>query len=99
MTINEIKDNDKITLVVEGRIDTNTSTQLQAEVLKAMQKTNTLVLDLDGTDYVSSAGLRTFLIAHKTALAKSGTFCLKNVNEGIRDVLECSGFLAFLKIQ
>ena len=99
MTIKEMKEEDKIILEVEGRIDTNTSTQLQSEVLKALQKTNTLLIDLAQTDYVSSAGLRIFLIAYKTASAKNGSFRLKNVGKGIMEILNHSGFLKFLEIE
>lgn len=99
MTINEKKEGQEIILQIEGRIDTNTSSVLQAEVLRALQKTNALTLDLEKTDYVSSAGLRTFLIAYKTADAKGGTFQLQNVSKIILDILSKSGFLKFLKIK
>lgn len=99
MTVTEIKEADGIILKVEGRIDTNTSTQLQSEVLKALQKTDELILDLQGTDYVSSAGLRIFLIAYKTAAAKKGSFRLRNVCSGIKEILSKSGFLKFLEIE
>lgn len=99
MTINEKKDGQEIILQVEGRIDTNTSAVLQTEILRALQKTNVLTLDLEETDYVSSAGLRTFLIAYKTAESKGGNFQLQNVSEIILDILNKSGFLKFLKIK
>ena len=99
MIINEIKEEREIILQVEGRIDTNTSVILQGEILRALQKTNILTLDLEKTNYVSSAGLRTFLIAYKTAEAKGGSFQLQNISEIIFDILSKSGFLKFLKIK
>ena len=99
MTINEKKDGPKIILQVEGRIDTNTSVVLQTEILRALQKTNVLTLDLEKTDYVSSAGLRTFLIAYKTADSKGGSFQLQNVSDIILDILNKSGFSKFLNIK
>jgi len=99
MTINEKKEGQRIVLQVEGRIDTNTSAALQTEVLRALQKTGTLALDLEKTDYVSSAGLRVFLIAYKTAASKGGSFQLQNVSEIILDVLNKSGFSKFLEIK
>ena len=99
MTINEKKDEQEIILQVEGRIDTNTSVVLQTEILRALQKTNVLTLDLEKTDYVSSAGLRTFLIAYKTADSKGGSFQLQNVSDIILDILNNSGYSKFLNIK
>lgn len=99
MTINEKKNGQEIILQVEGRIDTNTSVTLQTQILHVLQKTNALTLDLEKTDYVSSAGLRTFLIAYKTAESKGGSFQLQNVSGIILDILNKSGFSKFLKIK
>lgn len=99
MKIKEIKKEDRIILEIDGRIDTNTSTLLQEEVLKAFRKSKNVSLDLKSVPYVSSAGLRTFLIAHKTAQSKGGEFCIINVNEGVMSVLEMSGFTNFLNIK
>lgn len=99
MEIREIKSQDMITLELEGRVDTNTSAVLQAEVLKAFQKSKNVSLDLKEVPYVSSAGLRTFLIAHKTAESKGGKFELYHVSEEILSVLNMSGFSKFLHIK
>ena len=53
MTVEEVKQETEILLKITGRIDTNTSTQLQAEVLKSLQKMPNLTLDLKECDYVS----------------------------------------------
>lgn len=84
MTVEEVKQETEILLKITGRIDTNTSTQLQAEVLKSLQKMPNLTLDLKECDYVSSAGLRTFLIAQKTASAKGRKVQIKKYMPGCR---------------
>lgn len=99
MTVEEMKEETGITLKVQGRIDTNTSVQLQDKLLKALQKTRELTLDLEGSDYVSSAGLRTFLIAQKTAMATGGTFKLRHVNPEVGEVLDKSGFSKIITIE
>lgn len=98
MNIQEVKNEDKITLEVEGRIDTNTSILLQEAVLKAFQKCKNVTVDLKEVSYVSSAGLRTFLIAHKTAESKGGVFELLSVSNDVMSVLDMSGFSKFLHI-
>ena len=99
MTITENRVDDTITLAIEGRVDTNTSPQLQDSILKAFQKGNHLVLDFAQCAYVSSAGLRALLIGQKTANSKGGTMKLVNVPEILMSVLKMSGFLKILTIE
>lgn len=99
MRIETIKEEGRIILKVEGRIDTNTSKEFQSELLLAFQKQNEVVADLKAVDYVSSAGLRAMLIAYKTAESKKGSFVLRNVQSTVRDVLNMSGFSKFIHIE
>ena len=98
MEIYECRETDKITLEVEGRIDTNTSPRLQDRLLNAFQKTNTVILDLKKNDYISSAGLRALLIAEKTAQAKGGTLTIEHVPPDVMEVFFMSGFDKVLHI-
>lgn len=98
MRIETVKEESRIILKVEGRIDTNTSKEFQSELLLAFQKQNEVIADLKEVDYVSSAGLRTILIAYKTAESKKGTFILKNLQANVREVLDMSGFSRFIQI-
>lgn len=99
MRIETVKEENRIILKVEGRIDTNTSKEFQSELLLAFQKQNEVVADLKAVDYVSSAGLRAMLIAYKTAESKKGSFVLRNVQSTVRDVLNMSGFSKFIHIE
>lgn len=99
MRIETVKEENRIILKVEGRIDTNTSKEFQSELLLAFQKQNEVVADLKAVDYVSSAGLRAMLIAYKTAESKKGSFVLRNVQGTVRDVLNMSGFGKFIHIE
>lgn len=67
MTIKVTKNGTSAVLAVEGRIDTNTSPELQSEILKAFQIAKTVILDFASVHYISSAGLRTLLIGQKAA--------------------------------
>lgn len=99
MYINELKSEQKITLEVEGRVDTNTSAQLQEAVLLSFQKTQNVVLDFKEVAYISSAGLRVLLIGQKTAISKGGSLEIHNIQEDVEKVLEMSGFDKILTIQ
>lgn len=99
MNITEVKEDGNILLKIEGRIDTNSSTQLQSRILQSFQKEKNLVLDFEKTDYITSAGLRALLIGQKTAASKGGRMKLIHVGEMILKVLEMSGFTKILTIE
>lgn len=99
MIITETKMEDQIQLLVEGRVDTNTSPQLQESILKAFQKSKKVILDVEKVEYVSSAGLRALLIGQKTANSKQGIFKIIHVQETVLSVLQISGFTSVLTIE
>lgn len=86
-------------LLVEGRVDTNTSPQLQQAILNAFQKNRDVVVDFLNVPYISSAGLRALLIGQKTAASKGGSMKLTNVSDVVMNILEMSGFSKILKIE
>ncbi len=99
MTITETRQADIVQLSVEGRVDTNTSPQLQKAILQAFQKGKQVVIDLEKVDYVSSSGLRALLIGQKTANSKGGSMKLINVCSGVMKVFEMTGFSKMLTIE
>lgn len=99
MNIVENREDDKIVLSVSGRVDTNTSPQLQDKILKAFQKVSHVILDFADCEYVSSAGLRALLIGQKTATSKKGSMKLINVPGILMTVLETTGFTNILTIE
>ena len=88
-----------VRLIVEGRVDTNTSPQLQQAILSAFQKSKDVVVDFLNVPYISSAGLRALLIGQKTATSKCGSMKVTNVSDVVMNILELSGFAKILKIE
>ncbi len=88
-----------VRLIVEGRVDTNTSPQLQQAILNAFQKNKNVVLDFLNVPYISSAGLRALLIGQKTASSKGGSMKLTNVCETVMEILNVTGFSKMLKVE
>lgn len=86
-------------IIVDGRIDTNTSPQFQQAILNTFQKDINIVIDFLNVQYISSAGLRALLIGQKTALSKGGTLKLTNVGDVVKEVLAMSGFDTILTIE
>ena len=88
-----------IRLIVEGRVDINTSPQLQQAILSAFQKSKDIVIDFLNVSYISSAGLRALLIGQKTALSKGGSMRLTNLSDVVMNILEVFSFVNILKIE
>lgn len=92
MEIREEIKKESITLHVEGRIDTNTSVDMQKKLLSTFQKCAYVELDMAEVDYISSAGLRVMLIGEKTAQAKAGRMTVCALQPQVKRVFEMSGF-------
>ncbi len=90
---------DNIRLLVEGRIDVNTSPALQTKILECFQRNANLIVDFLNVDYISSAGLRALLIGQKTALSKRGSMRIVNVSDSVLQILSVTGFNKILTIE
>ena len=81
----------EITYTIEGRLDTNTSPDLDNEISSSLDGMSSLVFDFTKLEYVSSAGLRVLLKAYKAMTAQRGTMVIRNVPDGIKEVLTVTG--------
>ena len=86
----------KLTIAVSGRVDTVTAPELEAG-LKFGEATS-VVLDLENVPYMSSAGLRLLLTAHKTMMGKGGELLVANVQPAVKEVLDITGFSDLLNL-
>jgi anti-anti-sigma factor len=99
ITINKTQENDKLTLSLEGRLDTVTAPGLQDALIPAFDTANEIRLDFTKLAYVSSAGLRVLLVGQKTAKAKNASMTLYGVSEEIMEVFDMTGFSDMLSIE
>ena len=98
MTINKTIDAGCLTMGLEGRLDTTTAPQLEAELKASLPGVTSLIFDFSQLEYISSAGLRVILYAQKV-MNKQGTMVLRHVNEMVREVFEITGFSTILTIE
>lgn len=98
MTITKNQNGSHLDLALEGRLDTTTAPQLEAELKQSVDGVTELALDFAGLEYLSSAGLRVLLSAQKV-MNKQGTMVIKNVNETIMEIFEVTGFADILTIE
>jgi stage II sporulation protein AA (anti-sigma F factor antagonist) len=91
--IAHVQEGDVAVLCPTGRLDSNTSAELERACEEQMaQGTRKILFDLAGTDYVSSAGLRIFLVVGKKLQRAGGRLGLCCLSPMVREVLAISGF-------
>ena len=98
MTITKNQNGSHLDLALEGRLDTTTAPQLEAELKQSVNGVTELALDFSQLEYLSSAGLRVLLSAQKV-MNRQGTMVIKNVNETIMEIFEVTGFSDILTIE
>lgn len=98
MTITKTQNGTALTVALEGRLDTTTAPQLEAELGVSLGGIDSLTLDFDKLEYISSAGLRVLLAAQKT-MNKQGKMTIRNVCDDIKEVFEITGFSDILTIE
>ena len=98
MTITKKQNGNALEIALEGRLDTMTAPELEAELKGSLDAAESLALDFSKLDYISSAGLRVLLSAHK-AMSGKGGMKVKNVNEVVREVFDVTGFADILTIE
>ncbi len=98
MTITKTQNGNALEIALEGRLDTMTSPELEAELNDSLKNADSLVLNCSKLDYISSAGLRVLLSAHKAMSTKGGMKVI-NVNEIVREVFDVTGFADILTIE
>lgn len=80
-------------LNLRGRLDTSNYYYLEEKLneILSMGK-NRIVIDCQKLDYISSSGLRIFLVGLKKVTGMGGEFCVCNLNSNIAEIFEISGF-------
>ena len=98
MTIEKKINGEEVTLIIAGRLDTQTATELEEEIDAVLPGVRELTFDMTNLEYVSSAGLRVILKAQK-AMNAQGSMKLTGVNDSIMEVFDITGFLDILTIE
>ncbi len=98
MTITKTVGDRSLTLALEGRLDTATAPELDEELKRSLDGVETLILDLEKLQYMSSAGLRVLLLTQKRMM-KQGQMKVLHVGETIMEIFEVTGFSEILTIE
>lgn len=98
LNISKNVEGSKISIALEGRLDTVTAPQLEEELKSSLEGKTDLIIDAAKLEYISSAGLRVLLSAQKI-MSKQGSMVVKNVSEEVNEIFEVTGFSDILTIE
>lgn len=98
MNITKNTEGSKLTIALEGRMDTTTAPKLEAELKASLNGVTELVIDLAALKYISSAGLRVLLSAQKV-MNRQGSMVIRNANADLMEIFEVTGFCDILTIE
>lgn len=98
MQINYCKEANKLTVALNGRLDTITAPELEKKINEIFGVTSELILDMTNLGYISSAGLRVLLNLQKK-MQTCGKMTLIGVNDIIMEVFEITGFSDIFSIE
>ena len=97
MEIRKVSEGSAMTLYISGRLDAVTALELDKKISPELNPVTDLTVDLADLEYISSAGLRLLLKIQKR-MDKQGAMRIRNIREGVREVLDMTGFSDFLTI-
>ncbi|MBO5810209.1 MAG: STAS domain-containing protein [Bacteroidales bacterium] len=99
MEITILKENETSVVVIEGRVDTVTAPELESAVKPLINMGTSVVFECEKLEYISSAGLRVVLAAHKQLTACAGKFVIRHLNREVKSVFDITGFSKILNIE
>ena len=91
LNITKNLDHKTLTVALEGRLDTTTAPQLEAELKSDIADVTLLIMDFEKLDYISSAGLRVLLQAFRS-MKMGGVMRITNANPITKKVFDVTGF-------
>ena len=100
MEMTDEKRDGVVIVAPRGRLDVNTSAELEKRLLDKVAAGETLfVVDLLDIEYISSAGLRVLLLLAKKLKERSGRVVLSSLGPAVRQVFELAGLLPVFAIE
>ena len=98
MNINVLQENGAAVLAPEGKIDHVTVSEFESKANELAKENDSLILDMAGVEYVSSAALRAILNINDTMEEKGG-LVLRNFNQKVMEIFRITGFSDYLIIK
>ena len=87
---------DRRTVVIDGNLDSSTAPKLEAQL--DVTGVREIVVDFTECPYISSAGIRILLMAHRRMAAAGGKFIARNLSPTVREIFELTGISRVITI-
>lgn len=91
-------DGGTLTYYLEGDLDRVTASDFESDIFACLADVKELIVDLEKLEYISSAGLRSFVKLQKQ-MDKQGEMRLVGVQKGVYDIFALGGFTDYLNIE
>jgi anti-sigma B factor antagonist len=99
MEINEERKAGLVIVGLSGKLDATTAKTFEEKILAEIDSGDRrFVIDLSQLEYVSSSGLRVFLVAAKRLHSTDGKIVLCSLKEHVRQVFDLAGFSSIFSI-
>jgi anti-anti-sigma factor len=99
MNLTKEKIKDFSVVKIEGRIDTTNFTSFEAEVNQLFDSSEkNIIFNCSGLNYISSSGLRVFLITQKKSISLNGKLHICCLQPSIKEIFDISGFSTIFSI-
>ena len=98
MNIKVTKEGNTCILFIEGRVETMTAPELEQTFIDNAEDCEKMVFDFSQTEYISSAGMRVILVAHRE-MEKKGGLVLRNLSKNVESIIKLTGFGRFVNIE
>lgn len=100
MEIGEERRSGVLVIVPRGRVDSGASAQLEKAMLApVVAGERRLMIDMAGVEYISSAGLRAFLLLARKTKETQGQLVLAAMSPGVRQVFDLAGFTPLFTVE
>ena len=98
LNVEKKENGQELEFVISGRLDTMTAPELEAHLKDRLEGISSLILDITGLSYISSAGLRTVSYLHMN-MKKGGQSRAIHCNDVVKDVFEITKFNAIIAVE
>lgn len=95
MAVTKTIEGTEATFAIDGWLDTQSAPELADALSKLGEGVKSLTLDLAALEYISSAGIRQIVAAHKRM---AGALTIKNVRPEVLEVFRLTGVASRLNI-
>lgn len=98
LNVEKKQNGQELEFVISGRLDTMTAPELEAHLKDRLEGISSLILDITGLSYISSAGLRVLLSTQKV-MNKQGRMVIRGASPEVMEIFDVTGFSDILTIE